>query len=741
MGLPNLFSKNLTKKNDLFILIVLTDQSIQAALWQVIDQKIVILNKSKVRFYSTQEEQLIQLDESLQDLGKKSEETDQVLFAFEPHWVENNAILESHEQELKKISESLSLEAIGFVLITEAIHQFLIKENSYLSSIVLYMGTNFLDLMVIKQGKTVGSLSVGRSQDIVSDVHEALARLEQNFSANGLKLPPNIILSSSVIDQEKLRLYQQQLFTLDWTEQFNFIQKPIIEVIDPDRLLEIIAKNCGEAIAQQIGIISVPSETETKASVLQSIEKEEKEESHQASFGVPISVTKEHVADVDKKDEDKEDGDKEEQQLGEIETKKDRFFNSGKKFLKFLPTFKKTKKDSVRTVGKDKKFNFKIIIILGVVVGVAASAIIYYFLLKNSYQVTLALSPDTKTIQQTATIILDPTIAASDPANNLLKASIVNYEVSDSQEIQTTGIKEVGEKARGEVVVFNKTDEEKAFSAGTVFKAESLEFEATEDFVVPAASVEETEDGDGEIREFGRVKITLTAKEIGAESNISNRTEFRIEDFSTNTYSARAEEDFSGGSSREIRVVSQEDHRELLVNLRQRLLKKAREELQENAQHADYVIPTEVYQVIEETYSNDIGEEVDKVSLFLTISLQGLTYTTDDLIALSQAVLENDVPQNYTFTDQEPTVDPRVITEEDSDRVILEAEISGIVKAMIVKEDLKEELVGLPVQEVQSQLHNLDIAAQVDFVFSPSLAASFFKSLPSEADRIVLSIN
>jgi len=735
MGLPNLFSKNLIKKNDLFILIVLTDQSIQAALWQVIDQKIVILNKSKVRFYSTQEEQLIQLDESLQDLGKKSEETDQVLFAFEPHWVENNAILESHEQELKKITESLSLEAIGFVLITEAIHQFLIKENSYLSSIVLYMGTNFLDLMVIKQGKTVGSLSVGRSQDIVSDVHEALARLEQNFSANGLKLPPNIILSSSVIDQEKLRLYQQQLFTLDWTDQFNFIQKPIIEVIDPDRLLEIIAKNCGEAIAKQIGIISMQSEAETDASVFQSIDKEEKEEFHQASFGVPISAVKaQQVADV-------KDDKKEEQQQGEIETKKDRLFDSRKRFLKFLPTFKNLKKDSPKISSRDKKFNFKIIIILSVIIGIIASAIIYYFLLKNSYQVTVVLSPDTQTIQQTATIILDPTIATSDPANNLLKASVVNYEVSDSQETQTTGIKEVGEKAQGEVVVFNKTDEEKTFSAGTVFKAENLEFEATEDFVVPAASVEETEDGEGEIREFGRLKIILTAKEIGAEGNISNKTEFRIEDFSTNTYSARAEEDFSGGSSREIRVVSQEDHQELLVNLRQRLLKKAREELGENAGQADYVIPTEVYQIVEETYSDEIGEEVDKVSLSLTISLQGLTYTTKDLIALSQAVLENDVPQNYIFTDQEPTVDPRVITEEDSDRVSLEAEISGIVKAVVVEEDLKEELVGLSIQEVQSQLDNLNIAAQVDFTFRPALAASFFKSLPTEADRIVLSIN
>jgi hypothetical protein len=43
--------RSLSKKNSLFILAVLTDQSIHSALWKVVDQKVEIISKSKVRFY------------------------------------------------------------------------------------------------------------------------------------------------------------------------------------------------------------------------------------------------------------------------------------------------------------------------------------------------------------------------------------------------------------------------------------------------------------------------------------------------------------------------------------------------------------------------------------------------------------------------------------------------------------------------------------------------------------------
>lgn len=740
MDLPNLFSKSLTKKNRLFILTVLTDQSIHSALWRVIEQKVVIVSKSKVRFYSTQKEQTIQLDESLQDLDEQAEDTDQILFAFESNWIENNSILESHEKELKTLTDELALKAVGFVSITEAIHQYLIKDNGYFSAIVLYVGASFLDLLVIRQGKTVGSLSVGRSQDIVSDVQEALARLGKDFSANGQKLPPNIVLASAVIDQEKLRLYQQQLITLDWTQDFNFIQKPVIELIDPDRLLELITKHCGETTAQSIGLMTHAGQDETQS---QPVQKEAQPSS--TSFGVPINLATlpatasqpaELAVEVD-------------QNLAKVEQPNATVLNTTKKAKKkifsFLSLKKKTTQPSkpaaASTPMTHKKINFKLIIIISMIFGILASGVISYFVLKGKYKVEIVLTPQTKTIQKTTIITLDSSIKSSVPSEGLLKAEAIEHEVSGTQTNPTTGSKEIGEKARGEVTVFNKTDEEKIFGAGTIFKTEQLEFELTEELVVPAATVEENETGDGEVKVFGKINTNLTALEIGTDSNVGNNTEFNIEDFSDNTYSAKAVAEFSGGTSETVQTVAQEDREELLVTLKQKLLNQAKEELNAKDVSDRYIIPTDIYQVVSSEYNYQVDEEADELSLQLTLKVQALTYTTQDLTSLSQAVLESEIPENYVFVDEEPQIMSKVLPDEETDQTKLEAEIIGKAKAVIAEEALSQSLLGLTLTEAQSQLNQREAIANVEFIYSPSFAKRLLPSLPHDSNRIIVTSN
>lgn len=764
MGLPNLFSKKKSKKNNLFILTLLTDQSIHSSLWQVYEQKIILLNKSKVRYYNSADEQLLQMDESLQDLGDRSEETDEVLFAFEPSWIKNNKISSEHEKELKELTESLSLKPLGFVSTTEAALQHLLKSNNFLSSIVLYIGSKFLDLIVVRQGKVAGSLSVGRSQDIVSDLQEALARLDQDFAANGSKLPPNIILSAAVIDAEKLRLYQQQLFSLNWTEDFNFVQKPIIEIINANQLLDIVTKYYGEVVAKEKGLIqsnlsndvtkkpsvhltsslrsSHENEKLTQNKVETTVKEESKDdlskiaaENQQTSFGVPIKQSA--------LDESKFAVEREEKSVSEgKETKEDEVNN-------FKPVdFEKIEKEEDsrfvsinNTNKKNKKLSFKPIIIISVILGLVVSSLVSYFLLKMNYQVEALVTLQTKDLSKEAVIKLDSSIDQSDPVNNLLKADIVTEEVSGQDTIQTTGVKLVGEKAKGKVTLFNKTDEDKTFAQGTVLKTENLEFELDSETVVPAASIEETEDGEAEVKEFGKKSADVTAKEIGDDSNIGEKTDLKIADFSESTYSARTENDFSGGSSREIRVVADDDHEELLANLKQRLLKQARDTLETNSSEDIYILSTDDFEVVEQNYSDDVGEEVDNVSLDLTLAVEGLSYTNDDLLTLAKKVLENDIPEKYIFIDDSLSVNQKIVEgEEESTQTQLAVEISGKSQAQLNDSDFKTRLIDVSMNQAESLLKEEATVDQVQFVHTPFFARYIFKSLPNDASRILIKI-
>jgi hypothetical protein len=177
MGLPNIFSKKTGTKSRFHITILLTDNSVSSALWEVAEQQISIIGKTENRYYDTEEDQLDQLDESLQDLGKDSDKTDQVLYALEPEWANQTEILAPYDERLEELSKELSLKAVGFVLVTEALSSHLLNENQYLSALLFYVGAMNLSLIMISQGKIKYTLEVGRSEDVISDVQEVLARL------------------------------------------------------------------------------------------------------------------------------------------------------------------------------------------------------------------------------------------------------------------------------------------------------------------------------------------------------------------------------------------------------------------------------------------------------------------------------------------------------------------------------------------------------------------------------------
>jgi|GEM_PF-1936282 len=758
MGLPNLFSKKKPDKKNLFILSLITDQSIHSSLWQVFEQKIILLSKSKVRYYNSTEEQLVQMDESLQDLGDRSEETDEILFAFEPSWIKNNKISAEHEKDLKNLTESLSLKPLGFVSTTEAALQHLLKNNSFLSSIVLYIGAQSLDLMIVRQGKVAGSLSVGRSEDIVSDLQEALARLEQNFATNGIKLPPNIILLSAVIDPEKLILYQQQLFSLNWTQDFNFVQKPIIEIITSDQLLDIVTKYYGEVVAKQKGLIPHDAEIDSVqagsaglvsavqfSQMSQPVDSQELADalssdsinSAQTSPRVPTEQPELEQPDFARKTEAttqsllKTAQDEEVNNFRPVELEKPDE-KQGSSFVEIDTAGKKNKK---------KKLALKPVIILSVVLGLVISVLVFYFLLKMNYQVEVQIAPQTKNLSKNSVISLSSSVAQSDPVNSLLKAEVITEEVSDKDTIQTTGVKPVGEKAKGLVVIFNKTSEEKTFAKNTILKTEDLEFELDEEITVPAASIEEAKGGEAEMKEFGKKSAKVTAREIGVEGNISQKTDLKIADFSDNTYSARTENDFTGGSSREIRVVADADHKELLANLKQRLLKQAREKLEDNFSQDIYIVPTENYKIVEQKYSDEVGEELENVSLSLTLAVEGLSYTTRDLLTLAKKVLENDIPENYLFIDDSLNVISRIIDdEEDTSQTRLEVEISGKCRAELAEQDFQARLIGVSFDQASSLLREEETIDQVTFSHSPSFSGRFFKFLPNDSNRISIKI-
>lgn len=729
MGLPNVFLKNKKNNNELFISLLLTDISVSSALWKIVEGQVHILNQSSVRYYQSEDDQLIQCDESLQDLGKESEKTDQVLFALEPEWATQTEIKVPHDERLQELCKSLSLEAVGFVLSTEALINHLTSDNHYLSALVVYLGSTSLTLNVLHQGQIQKTLSVGRSENILLDIQEVLARLNGDLEKSGKKFPLNMVLASASVEDENLSLYQQQLLSIDWVSEYGFIQQPVVEVVKSKEVLEAVVKQGGVAVAKDSGLITKEVDMSFESEDDELIDEEQtelmsdslavpgsanitspvKETAVATSFGVPIAVDQV--------------GPKSNDQSGALASKENQ------------PRISKKKKPS-------KKQKIKLIIAVAVILGLLVSALVSFVLLKSSYQVAIAIQPSVHRLDKELNILLDSSISKSDPELNLLKAEKITKEMSGDESTLTTGVKQVGEKATGEIRILNKTDSDKTFDKGTVVYAGSLEFVLDEEVKVPASKVEVSSTGDSEKREYGQKNVKVVAKEIGTESNVSKDTDFKIESFSTETYSAKAVENFTGGSSREIRVVSESDYQELLTTLRQKLLKKARDEMLESQKIDLHIVPTEEFKIISQEYNAEIGDEANEVSLSLKIEVNGLTYTNQDLLDLARVVLADDVPQNYEFVDNGLKVDSKLIEseEEGNSQLRIEAKLEGKAQAKVDTESLINDLPNLQIDEVNSKLTQLEEVDEVEFEFTPSFAGSLFKKMPSNIEKIKLDV-
>jgi hypothetical protein len=378
-------------------------------------------------------------------------------------------------------------------------------------------------------------------------------------------------------------------------------------------------------------------------------------------------------------------------------------------------------------------------LLLGIGSGLLALLVLFLIFTLFLSNVTIKVTPNEQILQKNLEIILDPQIAESDFSQNLLKADLTQKEVSGQDSISTTGISLVGDKAKGEVELLNKTAAEKTFAANTNLTYEDIVFTLDEEITVPAAKEEEGET----VLVYGSIKVKVTAKDIGADGNIAKESKLKVADFSNDTYSATAVDSFSGGSSREVRVVSQTDLDNLLNQFRDSLNKLATDEFIQESKDGIYFVPTGNKKIAEFTYDHEEGDEVETLSLSMTLAVEAIKYLSSDLKQLAEAVLLLDLPENYTFVDEEPSLlsDQPQPMADNSNRLVLDAELSAKSKAVIDQESLLNSVLGKSIEEAKSNLQKNTLIKESEIIFQPAFMAKFLQKLPKDSRRLNLIIN
>ena len=262
-----------------------------------------------------------------------------------------------------------------------------------------------------------------------------------------------------------------------------------------------------------------------------------------------------------------------------------------------------------------------------------------------------------------------------------------NFSVSASRD--ATGEKTIGEKAKGEVTLYNRTYQSKTIPAGT-----KLTTNASVAFVTDSAA--QIASASGVPVQDGSATVAVTAVAVGPEGNISKNTKLLASSFPESDIYAVSSKEFSNGYKKTVIVFSEKDKTALEEAAEQKAKNSARDAFQKE-KGSNYVLLTETFTPSEEKsdYSADVGDETRNVDL---------TYQGAYVMQYVQGTSLASLVQKEKLKDREfvpNTFKVEKISKKDGEYV---ASVTGKVQKSITIPVLQEQLAGKTIQKAKEIL-------------------------------------
>lgn len=698
MHLP-LFNRK--KQDKYFLSIVISEGTVASALWGVgSGGPKVLKTSSAVVWNSDAESSLIEAsDVALEELGSQANTVKDVLLGLPEQWAQHQSIANDKKHLLKKLTDQLNLKSVGFVITQEAIAAlFRDREHTGCNALLVYVSQKNVYLLSILHGKASQSVHVGRSDSLVNDIIEGCARGSLS------SLPARILLASQDLTEAEMTATHHELESHVWDEKL-FVHTPRVDTVSAHLILEAVSVAGGKEVARALGILDEKNQSET---IVAPQEKSSPDKKSDAFGFTPVDQNEE----AQETDEDGEDGSEE-----EVDEERD--------------------PDAPLDFGIDKPLarRFPIpprITVIALVVLVLIFALFgtVYAGIRALAQTNISVVIKTEPVSFDTTMTIDANASHTDPENNILKAELRTKEVTDTGDAITTGSKLIGDKAVGSVVIYNRTTVgDKTFKAGTVLKLDDkTQFTLDADITVPV--------GTADNEYVGKASGKVTAAAIGAESNIDQGVELTVGGFDKASFVAKTEAKFTGGSSRTIQVVSEDDQKKLGDKLYAQLKEKALAAFNQESQPHEHIILSDKVTVTKRQFSDDIGKEVKSFTLTMTVNATAIVYTNDDISAFATQKLASQIPAGSQLKSDRTVIEVTNSETVSDTKTVVAAKISSVIIPAFDEDQIAAVLAGNSVEEARTFLDSQHAIGSYELTFSPGFASGMLQRLPTQTNRI-----
>ncbi len=315
------------------------------------------------------------------------------------------------------------------------------------------------------------------------------------------------------------------------------------------------------------------------------------------------------------------------------------------------PMGRKDKKMLKRKKAGSRK---KPILIITSVFLIAAVVLAYIFL--PSAEVSLVLT--TTDIEKEYEITIDKNIEES----SLDEIKVPGEEVIVSQELskdfESTGEKEIGNKASGEITFYNydyQSSDPKTLSSGAALMAQNLNFVLTEEVTIAGATATIVQ---------GSIKVTpsttkgsIEAQSAGTEYNIdaSNFVVSSLLGSDRENVYGQSSSVLSGGTSEKKQVVSADDLERAKSEIKTELSGKVLEEITTRADKEGLKIIASSFAEEEVSYETDkqADEESANFTAKLTLKTTAIAFSESVFRALIVELTEKDLEENQMLVNPE----------------------------------------------------------------------------------------
>lgn len=732
MKLPGLLSNVLPKKPEeveqVYLTCVFHKESVDACVWDIGPKKKPTVTASVSEIVSgpswLQRQEAVRLAISKLRSETGLSGSGKVVLGLPSEFLTQSGDIEPGiRKELGMLLKNISLVPLGFVPVHQAIIYSLKQEEGIPPNVIL------LD---ISKGSThlylykVGQLSGEKTFDTTSGIVGAVEQCLRGF-ANVEVLPSRMLLFGG--DTSILESSQAELLKHPWQSRANFLHFPRIDIY----VKNLVLSSVSIAGASELMLIpdteadTEPTEAEQikdeipESAVTQKVDdnvsKETNESEIQEESNVRVVPADElgfsAQKSVDNNESKPESVADEEEVVGEpivdpVAARRKRLGLSRPELrIPHIPAFGNL--IAVLAATKVVLLIPLVLVFLALVIGA-----LYWFVPKAT--LTVYLSPQTITEEQAITI--DPGVTTVDPVTKVVPGKLQEKSISGETTVPVTGKKKVGDPARGTITIYNKSSSLRTFRKGTILVSGSLQFSLDADIQVASAS----ENLASSQLTYGKVNTTITAVAIGPESNMAANADFQFKDISTSIASARNDQPLTGGTSRDVSVVTRNDQDTIVKLLTDELTQKATSELTGGLTLSDTLIEETVKTAIaQKTFSKELNEEATDLTGSVTVNATGITYAATDVLTFLKDLIASRVPPGYTLLEEETTTDVGEVEIAKNGKITTLASIHSLAAPEIDTKKIQSETAGKTFEQLQEYLKNFQGVGgtSVTFKYSP----------------------